>query len=47
VYNIMNEPGIDGCLHAASHTMVLTARRRRSTDDISVVTVRLRAAVVS
>ena len=47
VYNIMNEPGIDGCLHAASHTMVLTARRRRSADDISVVTVRLRTAVVS
>jgi len=31
----------DGCLHAASQSLILNARRRRSVDDISLIAVRL------
>ena len=46
VYDIMHEPSMEGCLHAASQSVVVNARHRRSGDDISVVAVRLRQSVI-
>jgi len=40
VYDVMREAP-DGCLHAASQSLILNARRRRSVDDISFIAVRL------
>ena len=40
VYDVMREAP-DGCLHAASQSLILNARRRRSVDDISLIAVRL------
>ena len=39
VYDTMHEA--DGCLHTSCQSLILNARRRRSVDDISIVTVRL------